>query len=213
MNNENYRLYSIALLGLNSDLYLDNKYKFISIVYDISDVHFLYRNTVRETINAVLQIVVDRTSESSNKYENYQIQLHDKTYVIYIKNINIHDLKLCVLTNLNYPKRCALEVITKIISSDIPSEITEILNKTRMDNILSKNLKYYQNPNNIDKILQIMTDLNDTKEIMIKNIDSLLQRGEKIEDLIIKSEQLSSSSIDFHISARKLNKCPKCSLL
>lgn len=45
---------------------------------------------------------------------------------------------------------------------------------------------------------------------MLKNVDEILQRGEKLEDLMQRTNDLSKTSRDFYRSARTQNQC--CSL-
>ena len=54
---------------------------------------------------------------------------------------------------------------------------------------------------------KIHRDLDDTKVILHKNMEALLDRGEKLDDLVSKSEGLSSSSKMFYRQAKKTNEC------
>ena len=54
---------------------------------------------------------------------------------------------------------------------------------------------------------QIQNQLDDTKYIMVNNISLILRRGEKIEDLLIKSQHLEDNSRNFIIKTKKLNSC------
>jgi synaptobrevin family protein YKT6 len=62
-----------------------------------------------------------------------------------------------------------------------------------------------------DKIDKIQKQLGDVKEIMHRNIEDVLNRGEKIDNLMIKADHLSQSSKTFYIGAKKLNRC--CTIL
>lgn len=72
-------------------------------------------------------------------------------------------------------------------------------------------LAKYQNPKEADAMTKIQTDLDETKIILHNTITALLQRGEKLDDLVAKSEDLSSQSKVFYKTARKTNQC--CHLL
>merc|ERR1711977_168475 len=58
-------------------------------------------------------------------------------------------------------------------------------------------LKKYQNPEEADDIAKINKDLGETKEILIKSIDQLLERGEKLEDIMDDAAELSYQSKAF----------------
>ncbi len=62
-----------------------------------------------------------------------------------------------------------------------------------------------------DKIDKIHKQLDDVKEIMHRNIEDVLNRGEKIDNLMIKADHLSQSSKTFYVGAKKLNRC--CTIL
>lgn len=62
-----------------------------------------------------------------------------------------------------------------------------------------------------DAMTRLQADLDETKIILHSTISAVLQRGEKLDDLVAKSEDLSSQSKMFYKTARKTNQC--CSLI
>ncbi len=63
----------------------------------------------------------------------------------------------------------------------------------------------------MDKIAKIQRDLDETKIILHQTIDSVLKRGEKLDALVDKSNDLSLASQMFYKQARKTNSC--CSFM
>lgn len=59
-------------------------------------------------------------------------------------------------------------------------------------------LQKYQDPQQADSIMKIQKELDETKITLHKTIESVLQRGEKIDDLVAKSDGLSSQSKLFY---------------
>jgi hypothetical protein len=59
-------------------------------------------------------------------------------------------------------------------------------------------LSKYQDPQQADSILKIQKELDETKIVLHKTIESVLQRGEKIDDLVAKSDGLSAQSKMFY---------------
>ena len=55
--------------------------------------------------------------------------------------------------------------------------------------------------------MKVQRDLDDTQAIMVRTIESVLRRGEKIDDLVDRSRDLSVSSRTFYRTARKTNSC------
>jgi hypothetical protein len=60
----------------------------------------------------------------------------------------------------------------------------------------------YQNPEEADPISKIQRELDETKVTIHKTINSVLERGEKIEDLVAKSDGLSAQSKMFYTQVR-----------
>eukprot|EP00850_Spirogloea_muscicola_P025584 SM003579S13198 [mRNA] locus=s3579:430:1424:- [translate_table: standard] len=72
---------------------------------------------------------------------------------------------------------------------------------------LNDALVKYQDPTEADKLLKIQRDLDETKVILHKTIDSVLARGEKLDTLVDKSTDLSMASQLFYKQAKKTNQC------
>ncbi|KAI7371939.1 hypothetical protein KC336_g20721, partial [Hortaea werneckii] len=50
-------------------------------------------------------------------------------------------------------------------------------------------------------------ELDETKIVLHKTIESVLERGEKIDSLVAKSDGLSAQSKMFYTQAKKQNSC------
>ena len=72
---------------------------------------------------------------------------------------------------------------------------------------LTMALAEYQDPSKADKISAIQKELNETTAVLSKTIDNVLERGEKLDDLVSKSQDLSSQSKVFYKQAKKTNSC------
>lgn len=75
--------------------------------------------------------------------------------------------------------------------------------------ILEPALIKYQDHTQADKIAKIQKDLDETKIILHQTIDSVLKRGEQIDKLVDKSNDLSLASQMFYKQAKKTNACCK----
>ena len=62
----------------------------------------------------------------------------------------------------------------------------------------------YQDPGQADSIMKIQRELDETKIVLHKTIESVLERGEKIDTLVEKSNDLSSQSRMFYTQASPL---------
>jgi len=128
--------------------------------------------------------------------------------------LHIHALRegICAvsITDTEYPSHVAQALCRKVaneFSSKYPK--TAYANAT----IGGPQLPYpelkdyitrYQNPEEADNIAKIKKELDETKVIMKDTIESLLERGEKIDNLVAKSDGLSAQSKMFYTQVRKL---------
>lgn len=126
-------------------------------------------------------------------------------------------LAVAMVTNRDYPRRIAFEVMQDV------SKKWEEIHPNWSSNGADQNIQFphmekvcksYEDPRKSDNILKIQNQLDETKDIMIQNIESILARGESIQDLVDKTEDLESSSKVFFNNADKLNSCwGRCEIL
>ena len=65
----------------------------------------------------------------------------------------------------------------------------------------------FQDPAQADPMMKVQNELDETKIILHSTIEAVLQRGEKLDDLVSKSEGLSMQSKTFYKTAKKTNSC------
>lgn len=65
----------------------------------------------------------------------------------------------------------------------------------------------FQDPATVDPMTKVQNELDETKIILHNTIASVLERGEKLDDLVAKSEGLSMQSKTFYKTAKKTNSC------
>ncbi|CAK9804727.1 Vesicle-associated membrane protein 7 [Anthophora quadrimaculata] len=76
---------------------------------------------------------------------------------------------------------------------------------TDFSRTLASTMKHYSESNQeIDTLATVLSDLDELKDIMEKNIDSVATRGVKLELLVNKTENLTSSSYTFRNRSRNL---------
>ena len=151
----------------------------IKAVYNLSEFEWFKRKHIKEIIQLLVTTVATRNNNNSN------IQVEHDGYKICMYNNNI-----IVVTDDEYPNRVVLK----------------LLNIVTLDN-LNDVIQQYQNPYKIDKLMALEKDLDENKVILVKTISSLLERGEKIDDLVAKSEILSEQSKLFYKYTKKSNSC------
>ena len=68
-------------------------------------------------------------------------------------------------------------------------------------------MKKYQDPHAIDPMMKMEKDLDETKIILHRSIEAVLERDEKLHDLVAKSEELSEGSKLFYKTVPKQGCC------
>ncbi|RYG99110.1 hypothetical protein EON65_50615 [archaeon] len=120
----------------------------------------------------------------------------------------------CVTCDAEYPPRVAYTLLTKLFEDFVafkPDWKTEKRNEAIVWPQLERDLARYQDPANADQIMRIQKNLDETRDVLHQTIDSVLARGEKLEDLVERSGELSAQSKLFYREAKRANSC--CAVL
>ncbi|CRJ96230.1 hypothetical protein BN1708_002120 [Verticillium longisporum] len=115
-----------------------------------------------------------------------------------------------IISDHQYPSLVAHQLLSKVVDEFLakhPRSTWSAGNPNLAFPELKDYLSKYQDPQQADSILKIQKELDETKIVLHKTIESVLQRGEKIDDLVAKSDGLSSQSKMFYQQAKKQNSC------
>eukprot|EP01114_Cavostelium_apophysatum_P001559 TRINITY_DN1135_c0_g1_i1.p1 TRINITY_DN1135_c0_g1~~TRINITY_DN1135_c0_g1_i1.p1 ORF type:complete len:272 (+),score=49.25 TRINITY_DN1135_c0_g1_i1:187-1002(+) len=72
--------------------------------------------------------------------------------------------------------------------------------------VLRDRIDFFSNDRNADQITKVKGEIEDAKAIMVKNIDKVLERGERIEMLVSKTEDLHQQSQSFKKKSTQLKR-------
>lgn len=110
-----------------------------------------------------------------------------------------------IISDHEYPKLVAHKLLSQVIDEFLTAhtrakwaEGTPILALPQLDEYIVK----YQDPKQADSIMKIQQELDETKIVLHKTIESVLERGEKIDNLVARSEGLSTASKMFYTQVR-----------
>lgn len=172
--------------------------------YDLQSFSFFQRGSVQEFMTFVSRTMVERTSPAARqsvKEGEYMLQ-------VYVRADNLAGV---LISDHEYPNRVAHTLITKILddfSVKVPASSWPTGNEINIDfPVLPEYLARYQNPKEADALTKIQNELDETKIILHGTITAVLERGEKLDDLVAKSDSLSLHSKAFFKTARKTNSC------
>ncbi|PRD28949.1 UNVERIFIED_CONTAM: Synaptobrevin-like protein YKT6 [Trichonephila clavipes] len=138
--------------------------------------------------------------------------LLNSNFIAYMCHVYVRadSLAAALISDQEYPQRVAHTLLNKILEEFSnkfpPTSWTGEPNSIAFP-VLDKYLMDYQNPEQADSITKIHNELDETKIILHNTLQAVLERGEKLDDLVVKSEQLSVQSKAFYKTARKTNSC------
>ncbi|KAM3961513.1 YKT6 v-SNARE homolog [Aphomia sociella] len=181
-----------------------NNATILKAAYDLQSFSFFQRSSVQEFMTFVSKTIVERTQQASRqsvKEGEYMLQVYARA----------DNLAGVLISDHEYPNRVAHTLITKILdefTASVPATNWPNGNEGTIDfPVLPQYLAKYQNPREADALTKIQNDLDETKIILHDTIKAVLERGEKLDDLVEKSNSLSMHSKAFYKTARKTNSC------
>ncbi|XP_034947227.1 vesicle-associated membrane protein 7 [Chelonus insularis] len=75
---------------------------------------------------------------------------------------------------------------------------------TEFSRVLANEMKHYSESRDIDTLSKVHGELDELKDIMVRNIDNVAMRGERLELLVNKTENLTNNSVTFRKTSRNL---------
>ncbi|KAF2815400.1 synaptobrevin [Mytilinidion resinicola] len=111
-----------------------------------------------------------------------------------------------------YPQRVAHQLLNKVAEEFIvkhPKRTWEhaTSNTTLPFPELNTYIVDWQKPEKADAITRIQKELDETKIVLHQTIESVLERGQRIDELVAKSDNLSAQSKLFFKTAKNQNSC------
>ena len=178
----------------------------VSSTMDLTKFSYFQRKTVREFIKFHSRVIVGRTSKGQR--QSVAVEQNVGKCHCYV---NPNGLAGAVLADADYPLRVAFTLLNEAMRQFEAKQGNKWMN-VEADTLFDfpegeQLLVKFQDPSEADKITKIEKELDEVKGIVIKSMDDILKRGEAIESLMQKSEDLSQVSYQFYRTAKKNNQC------
>lgn len=180
---------------------------------DVSSFSFFERGSVEQFMTFFSTTIAARTEKGQRQ------SIEEGNYMghVYVRQEGLAGV---VISDKEYPVRVSFSILNKVLDEYLaqhPKHEWENATNANKQSLglefapLELYLKRYQDPHQADALLRVQQELDETKIVLHKTIESVLQRGEKLDTLVDKSEALSASSKMFYAQAKKTNSC--CVLL
>lgn len=162
----------------------DSTGKIVRHVANLSAVGYFERKALVEFTKFSSKTIYERTNVGRHT-------IVQGDYLIHVAKMN--DNRSCIIiTDIEYPERVA-----QVFASE---------NINKGDEMVI-DWETIQDPSKIDKVFKIQTELDDTMIVLHDTIEKVLERGEKLDDIVKRSSELSTQSKLFYTATRKNNRC------
>ncbi|XP_075241127.1 synaptobrevin homolog YKT6-like [Convolutriloba macropyga] len=161
---------------------------------DLTSFSFFQRKTVREFLKFTSEVIVSRTNVEQ------RVRVQEKEYYCHCF-VRSDALSSVLISDNEYPQRVAFTLLVKILEE---YKMSASLGPDWLQNLLIK----YQDPHEVDSVLKVQRELDETTKVVLHStIESMLNRGEKLDGLVAQSDALSANSKQFYTTAKKTNSC------
>ncbi|CAK7223104.1 palmitoyltransferase [Sporothrix curviconia] len=171
---------------------------------DLSEYSRFTRSSIGEFMTLFSKTVAERTKPGQRQ----DVEEQAYTFHAYGRSEGICGI---IISDQAYPPLVAHQLLGKVVDEFLASCPRSAWATGEHPNVSFPELKEYivkyQDPQQADSIMKIQQQLDETKIVLHKTIESVLQRGEKIDDLVAKSDGLSAQSKMFYTQAKKQNSC------
>ena len=201
------KIFAMLMMRWREDL--SDRPLFLATAYDLSSFSFFQRSTVREFITFFAREIIKRTPRGSRQTVD-----HEQQYSVHV-HLRGDGLGCAFVCDQEYKDRVAFTCMNNLLS-----EFHE-LHRERWPTVtgdvelpfdlLQRAIVEWQDPTKADKLAKIQADLDQTIGVVHKTIESVLDRGTKLEHLVKQSEDLGAQSKLFYSKAAEANSC--CSVM
>ncbi|KAG8970032.1 palmitoyltransferase [Tulasnella sp. 419] len=177
----------------------------LSSASDLSSFSFYQRGSVAEFMTFFSKTVAERTQPGQRQ----SIQENNYIAHVYSKEGSGDRLSAVIIADQEYPVRPAFSLLNRLL--DEFAQAVQQWATTDPASVafpaIHTYIQTYQDPRQADSIMKVQQELDETKIILHKTIESVLERGEKLDNLVDRSNALSAQSKMFYKTAKKQNSC------
>ncbi|MCJ1441440.1 MAG: palmitoyltransferase [Stictis urceolatum] len=175
---------------------------------ELGDYSRFTRGSISEFMTMFSKTVAERTKPAQRQ----DVEEQSYTFHAYGRTEGVAGI---IISDKDYPALVAHQLLSKVCDEFLTKHPRTSYASASPSPLPFPELKEYivkyQDPQQADSIMKIQRELDETKITLHKTIESVLERGEKIDTLVEKSNDLSSQSRMFYTQAKKQNSC--CTLM
>ncbi|KAJ2330858.1 palmitoyltransferase, partial [Coemansia sp. RSA 2673] len=186
------KIYHLALVRPKDSVH-NRVTQVLSSESDVSSFSFFKRGRQREcSVEEFLAFFSTTVAERTLVGQRLAVEENENRAYAYRYS---NSLCAVVIADRDYPERVALGLATKIVDEYSKEHDDRYINSAEEKTEFAPLRQYitkYQDPRQADEIMRVQEELDKTKVVLHKTIESILERGEKLENLVDRSNMLSS---------------------
>ncbi|KAJ1950494.1 palmitoyltransferase [Dispira parvispora] len=173
----------------------------LAYVDDIGDFGYFQQRPLKNFLTFFSKLAAERNATAARDV------VTKEEYYLYVYRTT-QGLATVLVTQGQYPNRVAFSLLGQLMDDYVMAFPTPASRQgspafAPIHTYLGK----FQNPKESDALTQVRQELDETTEVLTKTMESLLQRGETLDTLVDKSNDLSWQSKQFYKTAKKNNSC------
>jgi len=191
---------------------VDDKAWLISHAEDLSSLSWWYRSKAREFLMFGSRQVAQHLSPGQKESVMPDDEHNALEYCCHGVRHRKGQLVATMVSTPDYPPLIVYQLLNQLLDQFIQKHESVLEAQVTSDqalefSALSQYISKYQDPAAADQITQIKQGINDTTEVVMKTIDQVLERGQTLESLMEKSDDLSGASLQFYRTSKKTRCC------
>ncbi|KAL8449695.1 hypothetical protein Emed_002950 [Eimeria media] len=193
---------------------------FLSAAYDLSGYAFYQRNTVKEGLKFIARTAIPRLPVGS------QQEVEHEGSVAFVYRYP-DSLAILAIGDREYPRRVAFACLNEVHADFTRSVSMPVWVRAGSQGAAAKSstsnhpdvhyrdrlaelLKKYKNPMQSDELVRALQKAEQAQEVVRQTISTVLRHGESLQELVNRSEDLSSTSKQLFKSTTKVKNSFGC---
>ncbi|RKP03391.1 hypothetical protein CXG81DRAFT_9533 [Caulochytrium protostelioides] len=178
----------------------------LASAFELSTFGYFQRGSIEEFMNFFVATVTERTAAGVRQ------TIEENNFVGHVMARN-DGLTGVMVTDAEYPTRAAFSLLNRVLDEFCQKCPRTTWSQLKAANTathypeLKAHLVTAQDPKAADPFMRVQAEINDTKAVLHKTMEDLLQRGERLDELVNRSDALSTQSKMFYKTAKKTNSC------
>ena len=159
-------------------------------------------------INPIIQSLVTQIDFQVDQKRSFGAHLRTKGHTI--QYLVENEVAFISSATSEFPHRICFKFLAALAAEyTTVGDLSSPQGQRQLTNFIKDRMHFFSTDPSVDTLRHINNQVNEVKNIMHSNIESVLQRGDSLDNIMSKAESLEDKSVQFHKRAKKL----KCQML